>query len=163
MKKRRTDRTNQNLLFRARDWLSANQGPAFPDSVGSLLDCLDHRRVIRDTLGHHIGRVTDIDGHGVELEKSHEIMLALGVETWFRAVLGRPMYDKLITRSCKQSRPDRNWNYHLHNHYALHRGGLLSLSLTLSHSLTLTHSLSLTLSLSPSITLYTTCPQTKTG
>eukprot|EP00116_Pleurobrachia_bachei_P000715 sb/3460977/ len=27
--------TNQNSLFRSRDWLSANQGPVFPDSVGS--------------------------------------------------------------------------------------------------------------------------------
>eukprot|EP00116_Pleurobrachia_bachei_P000746 sb/3461008/ len=27
--------TNQNLLFRSRDWLSANQGPVVPDSVGS--------------------------------------------------------------------------------------------------------------------------------
>eukprot|EP00116_Pleurobrachia_bachei_P017124 sb/3477386/ len=26
---------NQNSLFRSRDWLSANQGPVFPDSVGS--------------------------------------------------------------------------------------------------------------------------------
>eukprot|EP00116_Pleurobrachia_bachei_P016034 sb/3476296/ len=25
--------TNQNSLFRSRDWLSANQGPVFPDSV----------------------------------------------------------------------------------------------------------------------------------
>eukprot|EP00116_Pleurobrachia_bachei_P012122 sb/3472384/ len=25
----------QNSLFRSRDWLSANQGPVFPDSVGS--------------------------------------------------------------------------------------------------------------------------------
>eukprot|EP00116_Pleurobrachia_bachei_P012106 sb/3472368/ len=30
-----TDTTNQNLLFRSRDWLSANQGPVFPDLVGS--------------------------------------------------------------------------------------------------------------------------------
>eukprot|EP00116_Pleurobrachia_bachei_P011169 sb/3471431/ len=29
--------TNQNTLFRSRDWLSANQGPVFPDSVGSRL------------------------------------------------------------------------------------------------------------------------------
>eukprot|EP00116_Pleurobrachia_bachei_P004888 sb/3465150/ len=28
--------TNQNSLFRSLDWLSANQGPLFPDSVGSL-------------------------------------------------------------------------------------------------------------------------------
>eukprot|EP00116_Pleurobrachia_bachei_P017770 sb/3478032/ len=28
----RTDRNNS--LFRSRDWLSANQGPVFPDSVG---------------------------------------------------------------------------------------------------------------------------------
>eukprot|EP00116_Pleurobrachia_bachei_P014189 sb/3474451/ len=27
--------TNQNLSFRSRDWLSANQGPVFPDLVGS--------------------------------------------------------------------------------------------------------------------------------
>eukprot|EP00116_Pleurobrachia_bachei_P011599 sb/3471861/ len=27
--------TNQNSLFRSRDWSSANQGPVFPDSVGS--------------------------------------------------------------------------------------------------------------------------------
>eukprot|EP00116_Pleurobrachia_bachei_P003454 sb/3463716/ len=27
--------TNQNSLFRSRDWLSADQGPVFPDSVGS--------------------------------------------------------------------------------------------------------------------------------
>eukprot|EP00116_Pleurobrachia_bachei_P017564 sb/3477826/ len=25
--------TNQNSLFKSRDWLSANQGPVFPDSV----------------------------------------------------------------------------------------------------------------------------------
>eukprot|EP00116_Pleurobrachia_bachei_P015387 sb/3475649/ len=25
--------TNQNSLFRSRDWLSANQGPVFPDTV----------------------------------------------------------------------------------------------------------------------------------
>eukprot|EP00116_Pleurobrachia_bachei_P007776 sb/3468038/ len=30
--------TNQNSLFRSRDWLSANQRPAFPDSVGSWGD-----------------------------------------------------------------------------------------------------------------------------
>eukprot|EP00116_Pleurobrachia_bachei_P000789 sb/3461051/ len=30
-----TDTTNQNSLFRSRDWLSANQGPVFPDLVGS--------------------------------------------------------------------------------------------------------------------------------
>ena len=31
-----TDRTtNQNSLFKSRDWLSANQGPVFPDSAGS--------------------------------------------------------------------------------------------------------------------------------
>ena len=29
--------TNWNLLFRPRDWLSANQGSAFPDSVASYL------------------------------------------------------------------------------------------------------------------------------
>eukprot|EP00116_Pleurobrachia_bachei_P013760 sb/3474022/ len=29
--------TNQNSLFRSRDWLSANQGPAFTDSVGPWL------------------------------------------------------------------------------------------------------------------------------
>eukprot|EP00116_Pleurobrachia_bachei_P004316 sb/3464578/ len=29
--------TNQNSLFRSRDWLSANQGPVFPDSVGSWI------------------------------------------------------------------------------------------------------------------------------
>eukprot|EP00116_Pleurobrachia_bachei_P014573 sb/3474835/ len=29
--------TNQNSLFMSRDWLSANQGPVFPDSVGSCL------------------------------------------------------------------------------------------------------------------------------
>eukprot|EP00116_Pleurobrachia_bachei_P017300 sb/3477562/ len=27
--------TNKNSLFRSRDWLSANQGPVFPGSVGS--------------------------------------------------------------------------------------------------------------------------------
>ena len=27
--------TNQKSLFRSRDWLSANQGPVFPGSVGS--------------------------------------------------------------------------------------------------------------------------------
>ena len=27
--------TNQNSLFRSRDWLSAKQGPVFPGSVGS--------------------------------------------------------------------------------------------------------------------------------
>eukprot|EP00116_Pleurobrachia_bachei_P007169 sb/3467431/ len=30
--------TNQNSLFRSRDWLSANQGPVFPDSVSSWTD-----------------------------------------------------------------------------------------------------------------------------
>eukprot|EP00116_Pleurobrachia_bachei_P003645 sb/3463907/ len=30
-----TETTNQNSLFRSRDWLSANQGPVFSDSVGS--------------------------------------------------------------------------------------------------------------------------------
>ena len=30
-----TDKANQNSLFRSRDWLSANRGPVFPDSVGS--------------------------------------------------------------------------------------------------------------------------------
>eukprot|EP00116_Pleurobrachia_bachei_P014618 sb/3474880/ len=33
-----TDRhktTNQNSLFRSHDWISANQGPVFPDSVGA--------------------------------------------------------------------------------------------------------------------------------
>eukprot|EP00116_Pleurobrachia_bachei_P006931 sb/3467193/ len=29
--------SNQNSLFRSRDWLSANQGPAFHDSVGSCV------------------------------------------------------------------------------------------------------------------------------
>eukprot|EP00116_Pleurobrachia_bachei_P002845 sb/3463107/ len=29
----RSEPTNQNSLFRSRDWLSANQGPVFPDSV----------------------------------------------------------------------------------------------------------------------------------
>eukprot|EP00116_Pleurobrachia_bachei_P001817 sb/3462079/ len=29
--------TNQNSLFRSRDWLSANEGPLFPDSVGSFM------------------------------------------------------------------------------------------------------------------------------
>ena len=31
-----TGRTNQNSLFRSRDWLTANQGPVFPDSVLQL-------------------------------------------------------------------------------------------------------------------------------
>eukprot|EP00116_Pleurobrachia_bachei_P010546 sb/3470808/ len=31
--------TNQKSLFKSRDWLSANQGPVFPDSVGSYLLC----------------------------------------------------------------------------------------------------------------------------
>eukprot|EP00116_Pleurobrachia_bachei_P003907 sb/3464169/ len=34
-------RTNQNSLCRSRDWLSANQGPVFPDLVGSWLKQLD--------------------------------------------------------------------------------------------------------------------------
>ena len=29
---------NQNSLFRSRDWLSANQGPVFPDSICSYLN-----------------------------------------------------------------------------------------------------------------------------
>eukprot|EP00116_Pleurobrachia_bachei_P018542 sb/3478804/ len=29
--------TDRNKLFRSRDWLSANQGPVFPDSVGSWI------------------------------------------------------------------------------------------------------------------------------
>ena len=31
-----TDQSEQ-LLFRSHDWLSANQGPVFPDSAGSWL------------------------------------------------------------------------------------------------------------------------------
>ena len=30
-----TSTTNQNSLFKSCDWLSANQGPVFPDSVDS--------------------------------------------------------------------------------------------------------------------------------
>eukprot|EP00116_Pleurobrachia_bachei_P014994 sb/3475256/ len=30
--------TNQNSLFRSLDWLSANQGPVFPDSVDSYFE-----------------------------------------------------------------------------------------------------------------------------
>eukprot|EP00116_Pleurobrachia_bachei_P003771 sb/3464033/ len=32
---REEEPTNQNALFRSRDWLSANHGPVFPESVGS--------------------------------------------------------------------------------------------------------------------------------
>eukprot|EP00116_Pleurobrachia_bachei_P013864 sb/3474126/ len=36
--------TNQHSLFRSRDWLSTNQGPIFPDSVGSCYNLLPERR-----------------------------------------------------------------------------------------------------------------------
>eukprot|EP00116_Pleurobrachia_bachei_P011412 sb/3471674/ len=34
--------TDQNSLFRSRDWLSANQGPVFPDSIGHETSYLDY-------------------------------------------------------------------------------------------------------------------------
>eukprot|EP00116_Pleurobrachia_bachei_P014358 sb/3474620/ len=46
--------TNQNSLFRPRDWLSANQGPVFHDSVGSWCQTTESQFLCteeRDSLG----------------------------------------------------------------------------------------------------------------
>ena len=47
--------TNQNLLFRSRDWLSANQGPVFPAPVGSCIlhDGVEHCKDSVDSEGHN--------------------------------------------------------------------------------------------------------------
>ena len=39
---------NQNSSFRSRDWLSANQGPVFPDLVGSWWYCIQVFNIISD-------------------------------------------------------------------------------------------------------------------
>eukprot|EP00116_Pleurobrachia_bachei_P018486 sb/3478748/ len=56
--------TNQNSLFRSRDWLSANQGPVFPDSVGScpILYCFYFELRGQDSGAHWIGWPGKSDG-----------------------------------------------------------------------------------------------------
>ena len=44
--------TNQNSLLRSRDWLSANQAPVFPNSVGSWPPYLDHQWGHHDNIGN---------------------------------------------------------------------------------------------------------------
>ena len=53
--------TNQNPLFRSRDWLSANQGAVFPDSVGFYLGRMVGR-------GQSARAQTGISGDNVPLE-----------------------------------------------------------------------------------------------
>eukprot|EP00116_Pleurobrachia_bachei_P008548 sb/3468810/ len=47
--------TNQNSLFRSRDWLSANQGPVFPDSVASCPIRFQHIDILLPHNGPPLG------------------------------------------------------------------------------------------------------------
>eukprot|EP00116_Pleurobrachia_bachei_P006184 sb/3466446/ len=63
--------SNLNSLFRSRDWLSANQGPVFPDSVGSCLSLYYYLTEFKESRDTTVVTLDDVK-HSILTLETHQ-------------------------------------------------------------------------------------------